>query len=255
VMDSMKVYIFTGPSLPWQEAFQIWNGPTYLAPVSQGGVYQIARRKPWGIGIIDGYFERTPSVWHKEILWALSEGIHVYGSASMGALRAAELSAFGMIGVGTIYEDYANGALTDDDEVTLTHAPAGKKYRAVSEPMVNIRRTLSKAAAEGIVSGATADCLVQIGKTLFYPLRTYEKILEEGLRVRLPAGEIQNFHDWLPAGRVDQKRRDAITMLVRMREDMRSHPLPKPVSFSFPNTILWDRLRRESRALRFRRRT
>ena len=251
----MKVCIFTGPSLPRQVALEIWSEPTYLAPVAQGDVYQIARRKPWGIGIIDGYFERTPSVWHKEILWALSKGIHIYGSASMGALRGAELSAFGMIGVGTIYEDYANGALTDDDEVTLAHASAGRKYRAVSEPMVNIRRTLSKAAAEGIVSGATSDSLVQIGKALFYPLRTYEKVLEEGLRRRLPAGELQNFHDWLPAGRVDQKRMDAIAMLARMREDLRLHPQPKPVSFSFENTLFWDRMRRESSAAQRRRGT
>jgi hypothetical protein len=173
----------------------------------------------------------------------------------MGALRGAELSAFGMIGVGTIYEDYANGALADDDEVTLAHASAARKYRAVSEPMVNIRRTLSKAAAEGIISGATADRLVQIGKALFYPLRTYEKILEEGLRERLPAGELQNFHDWLPAGRVDQKRLDAIAMLARMREDLRLHPQPKRVSFSFENTLFWDRMRRESSAARRRRGT
>ena len=251
----MKVCIFTGPSLPRQVALEIWSEPTYLAPVAQGDVYQIARRKPWGIGIIDGYFERTPSVWHKEILWALSKGIHIYGSASMGALRGAELSAFGMIGVGTIYEDYANGALADDDEVTLAHASAGRKYRAVSEPLVNIRRTLSKAAAEGIVSGATADCLVQIGKALFYPLRTYEKILDEGLRERLPTAELQNLRDWLPAGRVDQKRLDAIAMLARMREDLRLHPQPKPVSFSFENTMFWNRMRRESSAPRRRRGT
>ena len=246
----MKAYIFTGPSLPRQDALEIWGEPIYLAPVAQGGVYQIARRKPWGIGIIDGFFERMPSVWHKEILWALSNGIHVYGSASMGALRASELSVFGMIGVGTIYEDYASGALTDDDEVTLAHAPAEKKYRAVSEPMVNIRRTLSKAAAERIVSETTADGLVHIGKALFYPLRTYEKILDEGLQRRLPAAELRAFHDWLPAGRVDQKRLDAIAMLARMREDLQLHPQPKPVGFSFEYTMFWERMRRESSASR-----
>ena len=69
------------------------------------------------IGIIDGYFENIPSVWHKEILWAMSQGIHVFGSASMGALRAAELAPFGMEGVGAIFEAYRDGWLEDDDEV------------------------------------------------------------------------------------------------------------------------------------------
>jgi hypothetical protein len=57
--------------------------------VAQGDVYRAALRAPRAIGIIDGYFERMPSVWHKEILWAMSRGIHVFGSASMGALELA----------------------------------------------------------------------------------------------------------------------------------------------------------------------
>ena len=60
--------------------------------------------RPAVIGIIDGYFEIVPTVWHKEILWAMAQGIHVFGAASIGALRAAELDAFGMRGIGRIYE-------------------------------------------------------------------------------------------------------------------------------------------------------
>jgi len=41
------------------------------------------------IGVIDGYL-RWATVWHKEILWAMAEGIHVFGAASIGALRAAD---------------------------------------------------------------------------------------------------------------------------------------------------------------------
>ena len=59
------------------------------------------------IGVIDGYFEIVPTVWHKEILWAMQAGIHVYGAASIGALRAAELDVFGMRGIGRIYEGFA----------------------------------------------------------------------------------------------------------------------------------------------------
>ena len=60
-------------------------------PSAQGDVYRVAQERPSAIGIVDGYFEGVLSVWHKEILWAMAEGIHVFGSASMGALRAAEL--------------------------------------------------------------------------------------------------------------------------------------------------------------------
>src|SRR4029077_1266006 len=97
------------------------------------------------IGVIDGYFERVPTVWHKEILWAMAEGIHVYGAASAGALRAAELAGFGMRGIGRVYEDFRDGVLQDDDEVAVLHGPAEVGYPPVTEAMVNIRATLAAA--------------------------------------------------------------------------------------------------------------
>ena len=42
----------------------------------------------------------------------------------MGALRAAELHAFGMRGVGRIFEAFRDGELEDDDEVAVVHGPA-----------------------------------------------------------------------------------------------------------------------------------
>jgi hypothetical protein len=89
-------------------------------------------RQPQAIGIIDGYFHRVPAVWHKEILWAMSEGIHVFGSASMGALRASELHRYGMIGVGRVFETYRDGRLEDDDEVVVMHSPESFGYHIAS---------------------------------------------------------------------------------------------------------------------------
>ena len=120
-------------------------------PVKQGEVYECALTRPAIIGIIDGYFEVTPTVWHKEILWAMAQGIHVYGSASIGALRAAELHTFGMTGVGRVFAAFRDGILTDDDEVAVLHGPEELGYPAVTEAMVNIRATLDKAVAEGVI--------------------------------------------------------------------------------------------------------
>ena len=72
----------------------------------------------------------------------------MFGAASMGALRAAELAAFGMEGVGAIFEAFREGVLEDDDEVAVIHGPAEFGYPVLSEAMVNIRRTLSDAALE-----------------------------------------------------------------------------------------------------------
>lgn len=164
-----SAYVFTGPTLPPEEARAVLDDAIYLPPVSQGDVYRAALKRPRVIGIIDGYFERVPAVWHKEILWALTQGIHVFGSASMGALRAAELAPFGMEGVAEIFESYRSGELEDDDEVAVVHGPAELGYLAGSEAMVNIRRTLANAEAAGVIGCETRAGLERTAKELFTP--------------------------------------------------------------------------------------
>src|ERR1700687_1751155 len=151
----MKAIVFVGPTISSQEVSEVLDvsgmiDAVCLPPASQGDVYRASLQWPSAIGIIDGYFERVPAVWHKEILWAMSQGIHVFGSASMGALRAAELAAFGMTGVGAIFEAYRDGLLEDDDEVAVAHGLAEDGYRPLSEAMVNIRATLAAAEAAGV---------------------------------------------------------------------------------------------------------
>ena len=99
------------------------------------------------IRTIDGYFDRVPAVWHKEILWAMSRGIHLFGCSSMGALRAAELEAFGMVGVGEVFRMFRDGVLEDDDEVAVIHGPSDAAYVTLTEALVNIRATLASAWA------------------------------------------------------------------------------------------------------------
>src|SRR5262245_14019690 len=163
----MTVCIFTGPTLPPTEAARVLDAE-YLPPAAIGDVYRAAQKRPWAIGIIDGFFESTPSVWHKEVLWTMDQGIHVFGASSMGALRAAELADFGMVGVGAIFEAYRDGLIEDDDEVAVVHGPSEMGHMQISEAMVNIRATIGKAAATGVVSPETAAALIGTAKALYY---------------------------------------------------------------------------------------
>ena len=140
----MTVFVFVGPTLSSAEVGAAGNF-VCLPPAAQGDLYRAAQQRPQAIGLIDGYFEGVPSVWHKEILWAMTHGVHVFGSASMGALRAAELAAFGMQGVGVVFEAFHSGELADDDEVAVVHGPAEVGYVRLSEAMVDIRFTLAAA--------------------------------------------------------------------------------------------------------------
>ena len=172
----MSVYVFTGPTISQTEASRELEA-VYLAPAAEGDVYRVTLQAPKAIGIIDGYFQSKPTVRHKEILWAMSRGIHVFGSASIGALRAAELAAFGMEGVGNIFERFRDGVLEDDDEVAIAHGPAEVGFVAASEAMVNIRETLTKAERLCVISREVRAELEKIGKELFYPDRAYQVIL------------------------------------------------------------------------------
>jgi hypothetical protein len=190
------------------------------------------------MGIIDGYFSGAPSVWHKEILWAMSEGVAVFGSASMGALRAAELHTFGMRGVGRIFEAYRDGALEDDDEVAVLHGPVEIGHLATSEPMVNIRATLEAAERNGVVGAATRIGLESFGKSLFFGERSWHTIMKAAPRLGVAHSEVAALEEWLPEGRIDQKRLDALAMLAEMRE--LGNGKLAAANFHFEWTYLWD---------------
>jgi hypothetical protein len=237
----MSAYVFIGPTLSLEEAKGAW-ATNYLPPAAHGDVYRVALKRPRAIGIIDGYFEGVPSVWHKEILWAMSQGIHVFGSASMGALRAAELDSFGMKGVGKVYEAFRDGVLEDDDEVTVVHGPAELSYRAATEAMVNIRHTLAAAAQAGLLAAETLDALVGIAKTIFYKDRDwhYERLLERAAEAALPGDQLDALGLWLPKGRVNQKRDDALEMLQVMGRMLEGRPEAMRVDYRFEHTENWD---------------
>ena len=231
----MKAVIFAGPSLP--PAFRpVDPALEWRPPVKQGEVYEAALARPAIIGIIDGYFEVTPTVWHKEILWAMAQGIHVYGSASIGALRAAELHPFGMVGIGRIFAAYRDGILTDDDEVAVLHGPEELGYPAVTEAMVNIRATLDKAIAEGVLDRGLAAQLTEIGKMLFYKERSWSAILRFATGHDLPPARLDDLAAWLHRGRVDQKRTDTLDMITAILAHLGAGITSLMVSYRFHDT-------------------
>src|SRR5262249_9975984 len=159
------------------------------------------RHAPPAIGIIDGAFLDVASVWHREILWALSRGVHVFGAASMGALRAVELAPFGMHGVGRIQAAYRTGRwpgydepFEDDDKVAVIHAPAEAGSMALSDAMVDLRDTLLAAEAAGVIDRARRDALTAAMKSLPFGERSIARLVAISGDAAL--------RDWLPGNMV-----------------------------------------------------
>jgi hypothetical protein len=248
----MSVTVFCGPTVSAREVAEEIEADV-RPPAMRGDVLRAALERPAAIVLIDGYFDRVPSVWHKEILWAMSEGIHVFGAGSMGALRAAELVPFGMVGVGEIVEAFRNGELEDDDEVAVAHADAELGYRSLSEAMVNIRWTLRAATAVGVISETTCTDLTRRAKALLYDVRDLRWLLGAAEAGGVSRQELTALRDWLPSGRVDQKKRDALVCLRHVAALARAGWGRKTVAFRFAETDGWMALRAEVEATCFDR--
>jgi hypothetical protein len=235
--------VFLGPTLPLENARARCDA-VYLPPARRGDVLAaVIEHRPTAVALIDGYFDQVPSVWHKEILFALDQGIRVAGAASMGALRAAELSAFGMIGVGRVYEAYATGRFgpfaepfEDDDEVAVAHGPAETGY-ASTDAMVDIRATLARAVEEQVLPLAAAAAIAAAGKALFYKDRTFARVLSAAAERGIAPGLLEPFREWLALGKVPQKRRDAELLLSQLAAGSLDG---EPPAFRFERTVLWE---------------
>jgi hypothetical protein len=206
--------VFIGPSLAVAEAREIVRGD-YRGPVSRGEVDALLEREPPRlIAIVDGNFFQGLSVSPKEILRALRAGCIVLGSSSIGALRAVELGAFGMIGVGKVFEQFRDGTFDSDDEVAMTYR--ADALSAITVPLVNIRYALTRARDEGLVTEHERRCLVRRARADYFVDRTYPKLIEYARRLlELPRADA--LADFLSHRAPDLKREDAIAMLHEAR--------------------------------------
>jgi hypothetical protein len=244
-MTPPKIVVFVGPTLAG-EAAQVAPFAELQPPAKQGDLHRAARRGATVIGLIDGYFDQVNSVAHKEVLAAMSAGIHVLGAASMGALRAAELCDFGMEGVGAIFEQYRRGELEDDDEVAIIHGDAGDGYRPLSDAMVDIRATLALARDQGVVDAVLHDSLVAAAKARFFADRSLATLLEGAVADGMPRGDLERLRGFLLASRVRQKRADALELLDRLAAMHRAPVAPKVVHYFFSHTDAWEAVRRRA---------
>ncbi len=181
------VVAFLGPSLSAAEARRV--APCrVLPPARAGDVLAVLPERPLAIALVDGLFDTTPSVWHHELVLALDAGVAVFGASSMGALRAAELGGYGVVGVGRIFGWYRDGRIDDDGEVALLHGDAAHGFRPLTVPLVNVRAAADAARAERLVAAGEARAVVAAAAAIPYAERTWPRVLSAA---RLGEAEIQ----------------------------------------------------------------
>lgn len=241
----MTLFVFLGPSLPLSRARALVDAE-FLPPASMGDLYVLleTRARPGDVvAIIDGLFEQVGAVWHKEVLRALADGVHVYGASSMGALRAAELHPFGMRGVGRIFEDYRDGILTDDDDVAVAHAMADGDYRSLSVAMASLRYALVAMRDAGALTPGDCEALVAFAKLLPYAQRSWGALLEHARERGMSAGVLDALR--AESRKPDAKALDAERLLRELADASRQAPKPAAAPFCFNRTAFWAMLEYE----------
>jgi TfuA protein len=199
------VVMFIGPSLPAGLRPQMVE---CRPPVRRGDLPRLIEQGPVPkhVAIVDGEFHQHLAVSPREILTLLKLGTTVYGSSSMGALRASELWTYGMVGVGRIFQMYRDGEIAADDEVALLYDPASEV--AISEPLANIRCAVRRLVDEGSLTATCGGTLIDVAAALPYQERRYRtiaRIASETLHVELePIVTKLRSHD--------QKRLDALEL-------------------------------------------
>ncbi|AUX80337.1 MULTISPECIES: TfuA-like protein [Sinorhizobium] len=226
----MKI-LFVGPTVP--DAARIAGDALAVRPpATQGDLVRAVNEGATAIGLIDGNFEYVAPVWHKEILFALSQGVAVLGAASMGALRAAECAPFGMVGIGAVFRQYIDGETVDDSDVALLHAPRELGYAPLTVPLVNLRATLRHLTEQNLLSHSDAARTADAAASLFYKERSWAAIFA---RAGFASGTDAVM---LRANYVDQKRIDALELLEALQR-MPAERRAAPRDWNFNATSLW----------------
>ena len=153
-MVRSKPVIFLGPSLSREKARKILDAD-YRLPAKKGDLLQLILKEVDIVGLVDGYFlQDYPPTPIEVYNLVRKRNVKVFGSSSLGALRAVELGKYGMIGIGKIFRLFRDGILESDDEVAVTFTDY-TNYK--SEALIDIRYNLFLAKKYKIIDNRTED--------------------------------------------------------------------------------------------------
>ncbi len=206
-MARRRIILFSGPTL---HGVALSPDIEVRPPARAGNLLDAARDAQALIVLVDGELGQSMPPWHKEVLEVMAAGIPVIGAASIGALRAAELDGFGMLGVGHIYRAYRSGLLFADDELVVSHGPRELDYLPLTVAMVDIRNAVCRLRRQRRLSAASARRLIDEAKVTNFRERTWAHVAE---RAELEVSEIARLLQNVQALGPGLKSRDAFEAL------------------------------------------
>jgi len=216
-VSTLKPIVFLGPSLTVERAKTILDAD-YRRPAKKGDLLQLVLRETEVVaGLVDGFFlQDYPPTPIEVYNLVKKKGTVLYGSSSLGALRALELSKYGMIGVGKIYNLFRRGILDSDDEVAVSFTDYSN-YK--SEALIDIRYNLFLAEKKSVINNDTKKRILKVSRNIYFPYRTYDDILDV-CKQKYPANIhfIEQFRQYLKTDKKSLKEIDAILLLNTIKQ-------------------------------------
>lgn len=204
--------IFIGPCLPQKEIEKILKVKAIIMPpIRRGDLLKLPENIEL-VGIVDGVFFSNLSITPREILECIQKKVVVVGSSSMGAMRAAELDVYGMIGIGEIYRQYHEQEIESDAEVALTFNP--ETFQTLSEPLVNIRYATKRALEEHVIDQDQCNQIIECAQSIYFFDLNYNNLFHE-LRKAENSDFVLRFEQFVSENKntLDLKRQDAIRLI------------------------------------------
>jgi TfuA protein len=214
-MARSKPVIFLGPSLSREKAKKILDAD-YRLPAKKGDLLQLILKEVDIVGLVDGYFlQDYPPTPIEVYNLVRKRSVKVFGSSSLGALRAVELGKYGMIGIGKIFRLFRDGILESDDEVAVTFTDY-TNYK--SEALIDIRYNLFLAQKYKIIDNRTGRSILKVSKQTYFPYRTYEDILDK-CKLKYPEinSQVESFRGYILNNKKSLKERDAVRLLKQIK--------------------------------------
>lgn len=213
----MKTKVYSLLTLQRSEVRHILPDAVVAPPIQRGDLLKDIRRKYNVVVIIDGRFHQCLAVSPADIMDALRCGIRIYGASSMGALRAAELEFYGMIGCGRIFEFIKRQKSFRDDFLGQSFDLA--TGRPTSIPFIDFLFNLELLVSMGTIDRKTFRILSQTCADLHYSDRDLFT-----LKARLQATYKNDIGLLTAADKAfklrSQKQRDAVQALLRAKSDL-----------------------------------
>ncbi len=146
---------------------------------------------------------------------------------------------------------FGTGILTADDEVALLHGSEEHGYRPMSVPLVNVRASLERGVADGIIDAALRDRVVEIARSIQYRERQVSSILSHCEHSSIRGDALERVRRTLIDGYVDVKKDDARELLRTVRRRLDEPLATSPaVPFDFNHSGGFDGLYNADRRVR-----